>query len=302
MGSHTHIGWCDSTVNPTTGCDGCELFIPGKGGPCYAGKLHEGRLAHSLPVLYAPKFTEVRLAPGRMVQAAAWSDLAGKARPDKPWLDGMPRTIFVGDMGDIFSNAIPFEYLKTELIDVATSPKGRRHIWMILTKRGAGMASFAAWLLERGIGWPTNIWAGVSITNRSSLARVRGLLCTPAKVRFLSVEPLWEDVEFGQWFDDLSWIIVGGQSGSDSHVFDVAWARKIIAKCVTWGVPCYLKQIGARPIESEPDDGPEWPVPLVYGNRGFIEPVLRDSHGADWDEWPSDLRVRQMPTPAGVPL
>ena len=60
MGSKTGIGWCDSTVNGSTGCDGCELWGP-KVRRCYAGNLHEKRLAKSLPLLYAPNFQEVRL-------------------------------------------------------------------------------------------------------------------------------------------------------------------------------------------------------------------------------------------------
>jgi protein gp37 len=78
MGSKTNIEWCDSTVNPTTGCDGCELWA-GDVRACYAGNLHESRLALTLPQLYAENFTDVRLAPGRMAAAAGWSDLRGKS-------------------------------------------------------------------------------------------------------------------------------------------------------------------------------------------------------------------------------
>jgi hypothetical protein len=70
MGKGTDIQWCDDTVNPTTGCSGCELWVPGKGGPCYAGNQHERRLAKALPGLYDPVFTNVRLAPGRTAEAA----------------------------------------------------------------------------------------------------------------------------------------------------------------------------------------------------------------------------------------
>jgi len=110
LGKTTEIQWCDSTVNPTTGCDGCELWSEHGPRTCYAGILHEGRMAKALPDLYDKDFTQVRLAKGRMVKAAAWSDLAGTDRPDKPWLNGMPRTIFVGDMGDILSRTISYDY------------------------------------------------------------------------------------------------------------------------------------------------------------------------------------------------
>jgi hypothetical protein len=99
MGKETFIQWCDSTVNASTGCDGCELKQPGKDGSCYSVPIHENRLAKSLPLLYDPDFHNVRIIPGRIPQAAKWSDLTGTVRPDKPWLDGLPRVIFVGDLG-----------------------------------------------------------------------------------------------------------------------------------------------------------------------------------------------------------
>src|SRR5262249_6687914 len=172
MGQHTNIEWTDSTVNPSTGCQGCELWVPDRGGPFYAGNLHELRLARSLPHLYAPKFTEVRLAPGRTAKAAAWPDLRGKPRPDKPWLDGPPRLIFVGDLGDIFSKDVPFEYLKAEVIDVADSEKGRRHAWLLLTKQPGRAVEFALWLRRRGRAWPDNVWVGTSVTGPHSATRI----------------------------------------------------------------------------------------------------------------------------------
>src|SRR5262249_46982950 len=75
MSEHAKIEWCDSTVNPTTGCDGCELWRPGVGGPCYAGHIHQTIMARRRPHEYAASFTEVRLVPGRMAKAAAASDL-----------------------------------------------------------------------------------------------------------------------------------------------------------------------------------------------------------------------------------
>ena len=80
------------------------------------GRTWPKRLAKSLPLLYAPNFQEVRLAPGRMKKAAAWSDLRGADRPGKPWLDGMPRMIFVGDMGDFMRRGVPDDYFKTEYL------------------------------------------------------------------------------------------------------------------------------------------------------------------------------------------
>jgi hypothetical protein len=100
MGEGTKIPWRGSTIIPVTECDGGALFRHAVGGPRYAGDLHERPLARSLPTLYAPDFASVRLAPGRMVGAAKWSDLRGKPRPDEPWLDGISRMIFVCDRAE----------------------------------------------------------------------------------------------------------------------------------------------------------------------------------------------------------
>lgn len=304
MGNHTNIQWCDSTVSPTTGCDGCELFIPGVGGPCYAGALHEGRLAKSLPDLYAPTFTEVRLAPGRMKRAAGWSDLRGVVRPGKPWIPPeTPRLIFVDDMSDILSAAVPFDYLKAELIDAATSIKGSRHVWMVLTKRPGRLNEFATRLFESfGIAWPENIWCGTSVTGRASLKRAEALAAHPASVKFLSAEPLRERIDLSPWLAREFWdfgsdddrppfaqVIVGGESrqgGWEPYPFELAWAREIIALCREAGVSCFVKQLGSRP------DPPEW---WDERTKPHTRRLIRDSHGGDWGEWPADLRVRELP-------
>lgn len=83
MAVKTKIQWCDSTVNPTMGCDGCEIWGSLRRS-CYAGTLHTrfGGVTQG----YAPTFEEVTMVPGRMAQAASYSDLTDKSRPDKPWL------------------------------------------------------------------------------------------------------------------------------------------------------------------------------------------------------------------------
>jgi protein gp37 len=276
MGIHTTIQWCDSTVNPTMGCDGCELW-DGKRHSCYAGVLHGSRGKGNKG--YAPSFDKVTEFPGRCAEAACWSDLSGRARHDKPWLDGLPRTIFVSDMGDSLSKAVTFDYLKEQVIEAATSPKGARHVWPWLTKRPGRMADFGAWLSARGIEWPANLWAGTSITDTSSTARVSKLLQVggPSTVHFLSVEPQTEDFDLAAYLPRLDWLIQGGESGRHPRVFDLGWARRLQKACKLAQVPYFMKQLGAAVVDA-----------------GRAVP-LRDSHGGDWSEWPADLRVRQLP-------
>jgi protein gp37 len=276
MSIKTKIQWCDSTVNPTMGCDGCELWGEQRR-TCYAGTLHT-RFGGATPG-YAPTFEEVTLYPGRTAEAARWPDLMGKARSDKPWLDGLPRLIFVSDMSDSLSASVSFEDLLKEVVSVVSELPGRRHHWLWLTKRARRMAAFSSWLDERGIPWPDNLWAGTSITTPRSTVRIGSLLRvgTPRTIRFLSVEPQVEPIDLGHWLPGLDWVIQGGESGRRARPFDLDWARSLIAQCAERRVPCFLKQLGSHVVDS--------------GDRM----TFTDGHAGDWSEWPEDVRVRQMP-------
>jgi len=349
MSKTTKIQWCDSTVNPGMGCDGCELWptlpiicnsiasLVSSASPtpkrqvrniianltsrfssptelwyardqlintlsdtfphvpscdwistierlyrCYAGILHlrYGGTADrsSIPSNpgFSPSFDIPTLFPERMARAARWNDLSGTSRRDEPWLNGLPRLIFVSDMGDALSRAIDFDFLKTEVIDTATSPEGLRHVWLWLTKRPERMAEFAGWLLtEHRLQWPGNLIAMTSVTNRATRSRIVQLRKVPSKLCGLSVEPLIESVELD--LDEIDWLIVGGESGTYAGQFDLEWARSLREQCRQAGAAFFVKQLGANVAE-----------------EGFpIE--LDDGHGGDWDQWPLDLRVREFP-------
>lgn len=161
--------------------------------------------------------------------------------------------------------------------------------------------------------WPTvlpNVWLGVTVENQAAAEeRVPHLLRCPARVRFLSLEPLLEDVRLDSWWlgkkrkescggcveghdtyadcrghevGGIGWVIVGGESGPKARPFDLAWARSIRDQCKAAGVPVFVKQMGANAVQS---CGPECEHYLA----------LHDRAGADPAEWPADLRVREMP-------
>jgi protein gp37 len=278
MSVKTKIQWCDSTVNPTMGCDGCELWGAQRRS-CYAGTLH-ARFGGVSPG-YAPTFEQVTLFSGRTSEAARWSDLTGKKRPDKPWLDGMPRLIFVSDMSDSLSRSVTFEFLRDEIVKVASEWSGSRHQWLWLTKRARRMASFSTWLNDQGVHWPPNLWAGTSITNRRSTVRIPSLLQVgdSATIRFLSAEPQIEPIDLRPWLSGLAWVIQGGESGHGARHFDLAWLDAVRHQCRGAEVPLFVKQLGSSVISS----GRELP--------------FEDSHAGDWSEWPEEIRERQMPNP-----
>jgi protein gp37 len=280
VAKETDIQWCDSSVNPVMGCQTCELWTPTRK-TCYAGTLHQ--LRGGRPG-YAKTFEVPELFPGRMARAAAWEDLTGLRRLQKPWLDGSPRLIFVSDMGDALSATIPFPYLETEIIEQVTTPRGRRHRWLWLTKQPAQAARFSKWLRGLHIPWPSNLWIGTSVTTQSKVDRVRHLLDVGDEhtVRFVSVEPQWEPIDLSAWLPRIDWCIQGGESGKIAKPFDVAWADDLRTQCRTAKTAFFLKQLGANVVDK--------------GKR--IE--LEDGHGGEWNEWAARLRVREVPTVRGV--
>ena len=214
--------------------------------------------------------------PGRMAMAAMQFDLYGKTRPDKPWLDYLPRSYFVSDMGDALSEEIDFDYLKTEIIDVVCSPRGRQHLWFWVTKMPRRMAEFARWLKEsHQIEWPDHLVAMTTVTSKKTEVRAHQLLEVPARFRGISAEPLWSDITLPA--KGIDWVIVGGQSGPGSKPFDVAWIESIKAQCQQSRAAFFVKQLGAKPVAAG-------------------KPIhLKDEHGGDWNEWPREFRIREMP-------
>jgi protein gp37 len=279
MGQKTGIQWCDSTINPTMGCDGCELWNA-KNKTCYAGKLHliRGKTNSG----FADDFDVPERFPGRTAKAARWGDLSGSERQEKPWLGKAPRLIFVSDMGDALSRSIDFQYLMDEIIKPVTSKAGARHRWLWLTKRPGRMAQFSDWLGRRGISWPANLWAGTSVTSPATTRRISQLerVGDDEAVRFLSVEPVLRemDLRLGE-HPGVAWVIHGGESGTlaEATPFDLDHARVMRDACGEHGRAYFLKQVGRNPT--------------VGGEVMKLE----DGHGGNWDEWPDDLRVRQMP-------
>jgi len=167
---------------------------------------------------------------------------------------------------------------------------------------------------ENDAPWPLpNVWLGVSIEDQDTAdERIPLLLDTPAAVRFASYEPALGPVDFlhvqwpgrhkvdvlrgGYWsgkpwgfvnhsdMETIDWVIVGGESGPKARPFHLEWARSLIEQCEKAGVAVFMKQLGARPIESDPE-----------GRLPDINLKLRDAKGGDWDEWPADLKCRDFP-------
>ena len=227
MGAITTIEWTDTTWNPVTGCTkvspGCKH--------CYAERL-AGRFKHQYP----NGFGEVQLHHDRLNIPRNWRQ---------------PRKIFVCSMSDLFHNDVPDSFLERVFYIMA---KGAgHHIYQVLTKRPERMKDFVRWWIwnhNRGQRI-RNVWFGTSVEDQKRKDRIYHLRATPAVVRFLSCEPLLEDLGDLELVDPycdpaykLHWIIAGGESGPKARPLELDWLRSIRDQCQEVKVPFFLKQLG----------------------------------------------------------
>ena len=184
MSTRSNIEWTEQTWNPTVGCTkispGCKN--------CYAEVM--ARRLQAIGVRGYENGFRLTLIPERLEQ---------------PLERRRPTVFFVNSMSDLFHEKVPFEYVGRVFDVMARAPQ---HTFQVLTKRAERMAEFC-----RGIEVPSNVWLGVSVENRKyGLPRIGLLRGVEARVRFLSVEPLLENL--GQFdLTGIHWVIVGGESG-----------------------------------------------------------------------------------------
>ncbi|MCD0462171.1 DUF5131 family protein [Roseiconus lacunae] len=259
---------------------------------CYAAKLHlnKGRSivnpTRNVHAGHALTFETVTQFPGRVSDMADEVDLRGADRPDKPWLNGLPRLVFVSDMGDALTRKTDFPFLQRELA-ATQSENGLKHLWLWLTKRPGLMRLYA----DRVGGLPRNYCAMTTVTSMKTLHRVDELRDVNAQCRGLSVEPLWSSVADEIDLRGIDWVIVGGESGKLGVVreFHVEWALELKQKCEQQGVAFFVKQLGKCPV--------------LRGEPFRLNAPKVD----DWTEWSDDLQTREVPEyflyyrAAGVP-
>lgn len=157
--------------------------------------------------------------------------------------------------------------------------------WLLLTKRPENVLKMvpAGWL--RGRGFPDNVAIGTTVENQAKAAeRLPILRRIPARVRFVSAEPLLDEVTLD--LDGIHWVIVGGESGDDSRAFNLRWARAVKDQCRAAGVAFFMKQLGSRPIFGGDFQAKTGPMERL---------VLLNHKGGDPAEWPEDLNVRELP-------
>jgi protein gp37 len=270
MADTTPIAWCDSALNLEMGCDGCELWNPKAGvRHCYAGRETERRAGQPG---WPKSFDKPELFLHRLPDALAWPDLTGTRRPLKPWLDGLPRLVFLDDEGDTFTESLPLDWLAPLLPDLAASP----HQWLVLTKRPRRLAEFS-----QRHRLPPNLWPGTSVDTRANLTRLDDLRrVRGGGVRFLSAEPLLEHLgplDLG----GIHWVIAGGESGPNYRPMDPAWALAVRDACRRPKIPFFFKQSsGPRPetgTELQGRSYREMPRRALVALKGGCAPQFEDT-------------------------
>lgn len=345
MSEKTKIEWADSTGNPWIGC---TKISPGCA-HCYAATMDHQRFSRTLgggtkakPISHWGKGAPRVRSKGFWKDALRWEKQAamelndweghaalhgGHAHYEKP----VPPRIFPS-LCDWLDEEVPIEWLADLLKLIYETPNLD---WLLLTKRpenfihllgwalGCSMGSgflkdlaFAEWLRDWIIGHkaPANVWVGVSVENQEYAdKRIPELLKIPARVRFLSVEPMLGAVDFtrllrgspcsrcgnddkqvGRCFcglqteSEINWVIFGGESGKGARACNVDWIRLGVKQCQAAGVAVFVKQLGKLPLEGF--------VSAASGKVDGVIPLeLKDLKGGDMAEWPEDLRVREFP-------
>ena len=219
MSLNSHIEWTDATWNPVRGCTkispGCKH--------CYAETFAErfrGVKGHP----YEQGF-DLRLVPEKLTEPLLWRS---------------PKLVFVNSMSDLFHEGVPDNYIEAVCRVMTTA---NWHTFQVLTKRSARMKELLCGRL-RFAAEQGHVWWGVSVENKEyGLPRISHLQKTPARVQFLSIEPLLEDL--GRFdLSGISWTIVGGESGPGARPMREQWVISIRNQCAAARVPFFFKQWG----------------------------------------------------------
>lgn len=283
MSNGSKIEWTGKTWNPCVGCTkistGCKH--------CYAETA-----AASARLQQFPRYQKV-------ITNGKWNGTTCLVESvlTKPLHWKQPQTIFVNSMGDLFHPTVPFPWIDKVL---AIAVLSQQHTFQILTKYAWLMVEYFTlnfknriecifcaahdMLLAKHNGdipeaietafndlWEVkplpNVWLGVTAENQDRAnARIPALLKCPAAIRFISGEPMLEEIVIREWYQEIDWVICGGESQRGARAMDPAWARSLRQQCKAAGVPFFMKQMGGHPDK-----------------RGKLLDI------------PEDLRVREMP-------
>jgi protein gp37 len=219
MSEKSSIEWTDATWNPVRGCTKVSPGCKNRYAERFAERFR-GVPAH--PFEYG---FDLRLVPEKLDQPLRWL---------------RPKQIFVNSMSDLFHERIPDEYIERV---AQVMLQAEWHTFQVLTKRAERLARMLDEQLA-ATATATHVWWGVSVEDRKyGFPRIEHLRRASAAVRFLSIEPLLEDLGTID-LAGVSWVIVGGESGPGARPMRESWVQGILDQCNEQHVPFFFKQWG----------------------------------------------------------
>lgn len=258
MAENSKIEWCRHTFNPWLGCTKLTPACDN----CYA----EG---------WAKRTGQAGLWQGerRRTSAANWRlplkwDRAAAAAGER-------HRVFCASLADVFDNQVPPEW-RTDLWELIRATPNLD--WMLLTKRPENIRKMLPpnW----GDGWP-NVWLGTTVEDAERVRRIAVLRRAPARIRFLSCEPLLGDLGTLD-LTGIHLVISGGESGPRARPMHPAWARALRDQCAAAGVPFFFKQWGEwHPCEMI--DGVCYPMPGHAPFDSWNAPIFDIDGDASWN-------------------
>lgn len=210
----TKIEWTENTWNPMTGCTKKSLGCVN----CYAEKMAT-RLKAMGNTSYTQGF-EFAMHPHLL---------------NKPYMYKKPTKIFVNSMSDTFHEDAPIEFIQKIFQTMLTTSQ---HTYQLLTKRSSRLLE-----LSNKLDWEKNIWMGVTVEASDYKYRIENLKKTPAKMKFISFEPLLDDIGSVD-LQGIDWVIVGGESGPKARPIEERWVLNLKRQCNQANVPFFFKQWG----------------------------------------------------------
>ncbi|WP_213308299.1 phage Gp37/Gp68 family protein [Paraburkholderia sacchari] len=285
MSENSKIEWTDHTFNPWEGCQkvgpGCDH--------CYA-ETRNRRFGKGVAVNWGPGAPRRRTSVENWGKPKRWND----AHTEFFATHGRRQRVFCASLADVFDNEVDLLWRRDLFRLIDNTPNLD---WLLLTKR---IGNVPTMLRHVGVGeLPSNVWLGATIVNQAEADRdIPKLLAVPARVRFLSMEPLlgpvdlepylWQsghlDAETMEWHDgpgallrqrkELHWLIAGGESGHGARPMNPAWVRSLRDQCKKAGVKYFLKQWGEwSPSENWPED-----VAIPSGEVYYLDDTNSDHH------------------------
>ena len=228
--SKTKIEWTEESWNPTTGCSKISIGCIN----CYAE-----RMANRLKAMGNPKYKDgfrLKTHEECLLDPYKWRNA---------------RTVFVNSMSDLFHEKIDFDFVNKVFNVMNENP---RHTFQVLTKRANVLVKYCKDLI-----WTKNIWMGVTVESKEYLKRIDLLRQSDAFVKFLSIEPLLDDLEEID-LHNIDWVIVGGESGPNARKMKLEWVQRVKKTCINQNVPFFFKQWGGKNKKKNGRtlDGKEW--------------------------------------------